>query len=205
MQRIPNTEKLSAIRWSDIALTVILVLFGAAMIIVPDIVQNYLLIAVGAVLFLFGIVTLVRYFRAKGLDRICSNDFVIGLFQMLSGLFVIWQRFTLGSLLAYLFGLALFVAAAYHIQNTLNMHYLKSEKWYLHLIGVVVSLVFGIIIISVPYVSMVFLGIALVVQGIMFILSRLFSKHYLGKTGTPVEAAPDVKPVAKPEPAAPEK
>lgn len=174
-----------ALTWGDICFTLALIAFGVVLIVWPNAVKEYLLVAIGTLTMLSGLGRIIRYFRATGAERMMNNDFVSGLFWFVLGLVVILGRETLSALLTYMFGLVLVVAAAFYVQGVLDMRYMKSDKWVLHLVAMVISLAFGIVIFAVPNLPMIVIGIALVVEGILYAVARGFFNRVYDKMSNP--------------------
>ena len=173
-KRISIFKKTFPISWMDLGFTLAVIAFGAVLMIWPQVASRYLLIAIGILIACVGAFQLLRYFRAKGRARLNSNDFAIGLSWISLGALIIFARAAFGELLAYLFGLVLLVSAAFQVQSALRLRYMKFERWTLALIGVLISLVFGILIILDPALPTWIIGLALAIEGVLYLLSRVF-------------------------------
>ena len=169
--------------WMDLVFTLAVIAFGVVLMIWPQVADTYLLIAIGILLILSGAWQMLRYFRAKGRARLESNDFALGLSWIALGALIVFARVEFGALLAYLFGLVLIIAAAFQVQSALRLRYMHFEKWAYHLIGVAISLGFGLLIMLDPFLATWVIGLALVIEGILYLLSRIYFNRLLDTSG----------------------
>lgn len=169
--------------WMDLIFALAVVAFGIVLMCWPQVASKYLLIAIGIMLILVGAVQMLRYFRSRGKARLESNDFARGLSWIALGALIVIARVEFGALLAYLFGLVLLIAAAFQIQDTLRLRYMHFEKWTYGLIAVVISLAFGLLIILDPMLPTWVIGLALILEGILYLLSRFFFNRVLDACG----------------------
>ena len=86
-------------------------------------------------------------------------------------------------LLPFFFGLMLLIGGIGKLQYTLNFKRMGATRWYLELVGTILSIAFGIIILVNPFSTALLLmriiGIALLIEGIQDLIS-----HYAYKKAT---------------------
>ena len=192
-------KKFLAGAWSNITVAAALLICGLALVIWPDIAQRYLMVAVGAALVVFALIREIIYLKQTPEQKKKSNDFAIGLCLLALGILVMIEREAFNALTSYAIGLLLIFFSAFELQDTLRMKAEKAEKWYLLLIGVVISLAFGLIIILAE-TSAVVIGIALLLEAVLCVLGLTLTRTLKGKSfadslQVPVSAAPQAQPV----------
>lgn len=170
-----------SLTWNDLCIAVILIVLGTVLIVYPNAINEYILVGIGALSMIYGVLQVIRYFRATGAERMKNNSFVSGLFCLITGLEVILTHEKLSALLVYIFGIAMIVFAAYYVQGLMNIRYMKSDKWKFCLFAGIISSGCGIVMLSAPNLSTTIIGVMLTAQGILFFICRILYLRICGE------------------------
>lgn len=169
--------------WSELAVGIATSVLGLVLIICPGLASSVVFNAIGVVAIIIGIVHLVRYFMLDAKLAMASNGMFVGLMWLVGGILLIVLKNFLLSLLPFFFGLMLLIGGIGKLQYTLNFKRMGATRWYLELVGTILSIAFGIIILVNPFSTALLLmriiGIALLIEGIQDLIS-----HYAYKKAT---------------------
>ena len=157
-------------------------LIGVLLLINPAGFTSGIIIAVGAVLLLAGIVSLIRYFRMPPLPAAAQKGLAKGICGIAAGLFCILKHswfLTVFPLLTMLYGMGILITAVLRIQWTADMVRLGRAQWKWNAIGAAASLVFALVILLNPFGSVaflwVFVGISLMIDAALDLLALIFN------------------------------
>lgn len=182
MDRKPGAfnGKLS-LSWTEIITGAAIIVLGLVLLFAPGLATSVVfnVIAIGCII--IGAVHVVRYFRLEERLAIMSNDMAQGLAWIVCGILIMIFKNLLASLLPVLFGMAILVGGVIQIQSTLGFRRMKTSYWYWELICAAISVVLGILILANPFSTLMILmrviGITLVVEGAMDVVSRIAYKR----------------------------
>lgn len=138
----------------------------------------------GAMLLIAGTFSVVQYFRASPEEAAMGHNLMIGLIEILIGVFCTfnsgWFIITF-PLLTVVFGVATLIIGAVKVQWTVDMLRMKKSKWFLTGIGAAVTIICSIIIIGNPFATIAvlwaFIAITLIVEAVMDVLAAVFSNE----------------------------
>ena len=166
--------------WTELIAGIAMILIGLVLLIWPGIATSLLFGAIGAVCIIIGVVYVVRYCMLEAKLAITSFDLSLGLIWILGGVLIIVFKNLLISLLPMLFGLIVLIGGVIKLQSTLGFRRMNATRWYIELICAIISIAFGVIILLNPFSTALLLmrviGIALVIEGAMDLISRIFYK-----------------------------
>ena len=165
----------------SILMCVLEILVGVLLLMDPTGFTSFIIIAAGAALILYGVISIVRYFRADAAEGALRQNLFKGLLLLLGGLFCVlrskWFVDTF-PLLTILYGIGLLISGVGKIQWMADMIRFGRKRWYLPAISAVLSLIFAAIILCSPTALWSFLGIVLIVEAVFDIVAiALGGKH----------------------------
>ena len=165
----------------SILMCVLEILVGVLLLMDPTGFTSFIIIAAGAALILYGVISIVRYFRADAAEGALRQSLFKGLLLLLGGLFCVlrskWFVDTF-PLLTILYGIGLLISGVGKIQWMADMIRFGRKRWYLPAISAVLSLIFAAIILCSPTALWSFLGIVLIVEAVFDIVAiALGGKH----------------------------
>ena len=165
----------------SILMCVLEILVGVLLLLDPTGFTSSIIIAAGAALILYGVISIVRYFRADAAEGALCQSLFKGLLLLLGGLFcVLRSRWFVDTfpLLTILYGIGLLISGVGKIQWMADMIRFGRKCWYLPAISAVLSLIFAAIILCSPTALWSFLGIVLIVEAVFDIVAiALGGKH----------------------------
>ncbi len=166
-----------------IILSVAEILLGVLFLANPEKFMTGIITVIGVLLFIGGIIDLVKYFREDPADAAKEHGLSSGLIALIIGLFCIikngWFIETFAVITA-VFGVGILILGVMKIQWTVDMIRLKASRWYLVGISAILMIVLAIVIISNPFtttaVLWTFFGISLIVEAVLDILTVILVK-----------------------------
>ena len=165
----------------SILMCVLEILVGVLLLLDPTGFTSAIIIAAGAALILYGVICIVRYFRADAAEGALRQSLFKGLLLLLGGLFcVLRSRWFVDTfpLLTILYGIGLLISGVGKIQWMADMIRFGRKRWYLPAISAALSLIFAAIILCSPTALWSFLGIVLIVEAVFDIVAiALGGKH----------------------------
>ena len=131
-------------------------------------IANY---ALAVLLCIMGIVMIIRYYRSALKLRIQDLNLAKGLILLLIGLVLALKSDLLITVLPFLWGVAMLVGGFAKLQMAFDLRGFDREKWWLMLIGAMLSLVLGIIAVTQPVflasVITQIMGVSLLLEAVL--------------------------------------
>lgn len=176
--------KNSAARIGSIILSLGEIAIGVLLFINPAAFATGIMIALGLVLLLTGIVSIIRYFTAQPEAAALGQRLTYGLIEVLAGVFCAfnseWFLVTF-PLLTVVFGIGILVVGIAKVQWTVDMLRLKMKKWGWAAASAVLTILCAAIILGNPFSSTTvlwtFTAITLIVEAILDLLAVIFTKE----------------------------
>lgn len=162
-----------------IAMSVIMLILGLALVIWPEISLSVLCLTVGIVLLIFGVVKLIGYF-SKDLYRLAFQfDLALGIFTLIFGIILIIHPANIVMLLPVIMGVLILLDGVFKIQTAMDARRFGMERWWAIMFLAVVTAIFGLLLVIRPFEGavavMVLLGITLMVDGIQNLCVVLYT------------------------------
>lgn len=150
------------------------ILTGIILLINPHGFTVLIITALGAVLTVIGLISIIRYFRADPYEAIIGQGLMKGLCAILAGVFCILKSewFLIAfPIITVIYGIGILITGIVRIQWTIDMLRIKRGKWYLAAIGALTAIVCGIVIIVNPFdttaMIWIFTGIAMIAEAVI--------------------------------------
>lgn len=162
--------------WSSLLAALIMIIIGVTILIWPSQTGAILVYVVGGLIAVAGIVRAIMYFaRKEKASPFSFGGLTIGLTLLAVGAVLLLRPEILKSILPIMLGCLLMFAGLGCLQTAVELARLKVAKWWISLLFALISVACGIIAVADVFRAantlMVFLGISLVVEGLLIIIS----------------------------------
>ncbi|MDD6262716.1 MAG: DUF308 domain-containing protein [Clostridiales bacterium] len=154
---------------SGMLLAALEALAGILLLINPEAFTSAIIIALGAGLLIFGLVSAVKYFRADAAAAAEGQLFFKGLVLMLAGAFCIFRTgwfVTVFPLLTDVYGAVIILVGLGKVQTTADAIRFGNRRWYVAAASAALSVACGAVIVLDPFaaesVLWIFTGVSLV-------------------------------------------
>ena len=168
-------KKLKTIKFEIIIVSIALFVLGLLLVIFPTASQEIICKGIGVALCVWGVLRLINYFRIAGSEILGSYGLVQGVTLLAFGMFFVIKPG--------------FIAVK--LQYAVDFYHLESDKWWIELIGAVVMVVIGIIALLNPFSTssalIVFIGIALMIEGLWDFISLMRIVSVTKKAGKAIK------------------
>ena len=169
---------------SSIAMILAELLVGVLLLVDPVRLTQGIIVAFGAVLMLWGLFCVIKYFRTEAEAAAEEHAFVRGAALLLAGTLCAFcsDRFVEAfPVLTSLYGIVTLMGSMVKLQWTLDIIRLKRRIWLPAAASALVSAVCGILVIADPFTTITvlwtFTGISLIVEGALDLIAMLFGNR----------------------------
>ncbi len=164
------------------------IIVGILLLIDPVGFTSTIITAIGAVLFIRGIFSIISYFRKNVKIASAEQSMAKGLIAIMGGLFCILKNgviIDVFSILTLLYGIGVLLLGTFKVQFTFDLIRTK-KRWALSAISALLTLGFAVLIIFNPFESTkmlwIFIAVTLIFEALLDIISVFISD---GKKRTP--------------------
>lgn len=172
--------------------SVMYIVFGAVLLVWPDLSLQTLCYVLGTMAIVFGIAHVVLYFIKDRMISMMQMDLVSGICGIAVGVFILLKPKLVIELLPLMAGVLLMLGAVIKLQNAWDLKRLEFGKWYLVLIASVSMLALGIVLVVNPFETMkiivVLMGVGMLVDGAVNIFDMIMINHIIRKMRKAMEA-----------------
>ena len=131
------------------------------------------------------------YFRIAGSEILGSYGLVQGVTLLAFGMFFVIKPGFIAVFLGTALAIIIIVDGILKLQYAVDFYHLESDKWWIELIGAVVMVVIGIIALLNPFSTssalIVFIGIALMIEGLWDFISLMRIVSVTKKAGKAIK------------------
>ena len=160
------------------------IVVGILLLLNPAAFTKGIIIALGIILLLAGIVSIICYFKSEPEEAAIEQGLARGLVEVLAGLFCIfnsgWFIVTF-PLLTVVYGIAVLLTGITKIQWMVDMLRMKMKKWGWMAFSAVLTIICAVIILCNPFSSTavlwMFVAITLIVEAIVDLVAAIFSRE----------------------------
>lgn len=188
-------KKLKTIKLEIIIVAVALFVLGLFLVIFPAASQEIICKAIGVALCVWGVLRLINYFRIAGNEVLGSYGLVQGVTLLAFGMFFVIKPQVIGVFLGTALAIIIIVDGILKLQYAVDFYHLQSDKWWIELIGAVFMVVIGVIALLNPFSTTtaltVFIGIALMVEGLWDFISLMRIVSVTKKAGKAISNIKD--------------
>ena len=132
-----------------------------------------------------------NYFRIAGSEILGSYGLVQGVTLLAFGMFFVIKPGFIAVFLGTALAIIIIVDGILKLQYAVDFYHLESDKWWIELIGAVVMVVIGIIALLNPFSTssalIVFIGIALMIEGLWDFISLMRIVSVTKKAGKAIK------------------
>lgn len=173
-------EKLTkSVKFNMSLFGVLSVLFGLVLIIYPGTAVKFICMAIGGILLIAGIYSVIIYFRNK--SNMGENSFftvstlILGIIEGGVGTSILIRPEYFTSFLSMIFAIILFVHGINDISKGIRIKKFKYGNWFLPIIFGLIGIIFSAVVIWNPFATMnalmILIGVALVIDGVTEIIT----------------------------------
>lgn len=160
---------------------IMFVLVGLFLVIEPATTLSMISYILGLIILIHGIVNLVRYYVNKDKNNLFDFGLVLGIIEVVVAIIFISTPEFVASIIPLILGIWILVNGIFKLQFALNLKSAQSDSWTHSLIISIVSIVFGVVLISNPFGGAVIItriiGIFLIIYAVVdFLQSRTIKK-----------------------------
>lgn len=165
-----------------IIMSVIFILSGICMLMRPDFFAYALCYIIGGICIAHGIMRLAGYF-SKDLYRIAFQfDLALGIASILVGIIIIFNSVGFLTLIPIIIGIFTLLSGTLKIQSAIDAKRFGLSKWWLLLLGAIITMILGVALIACPFESILaivsVLGFTLVLDGIQNLFVLFYTVKY---------------------------
>ena len=184
-------KKLKTIKFEIIIVSIALFVLGLLLVIFPTASQEIICKGIGVALCVWGVLRLINYFRIAGSEILGSYGLVQGVTLLAFGMFFVIKPGFIAVFLGTALAIIIIVDGILKLQYAVDFYHLESDKWWIELIGAVVMVVIGIIALLNPFSTssalIVFIGIALMIEGLWDFISLMRIVSVTKKAGKAIK------------------
>lgn len=164
--------------WYSLISAVLMLLIGLALIIWPGESSRVVAYIVAALILISGVVLFIVYFaRRERVPLFSMGSLSVGLTLTLIGIVLLAIPNILVTVLPVLLGCFLIFSGFNSLQTSVELVRLRVSRWYIPLIFAAAAIICGVLTLLNPFdtasVLMVFLGISLMAESVMMIVSLI--------------------------------
>lgn len=154
-----------------------MVVLGILMVMFPQMINGLICQGIGAVLCVWGIIRIIKYFMARAESAFGSFGLVQGGAMLGFGIFFLANPDFFVSIIDTALAIILLVMAVIKVQYAFDFLKLNSSRWWIQLLGAVVMAVLGILALTKPFgvanIVMILIGAGLIFSGLWDLVSVL--------------------------------
>lgn len=164
------------------------IIVGILLLLKPVGFTNAIIIAFGFILLLFGISSIVRYFKTEAAEAAVGQYLVKGLSALLSGSFCIFRSgwfLATFPILTIMYGIVMLAGGLWKIQLAADLIRLKKDRWYIAAVSAAVSIICAAVVLGNPFTSTaalwMFTGITLIVEAVIDLVAMIVNRQDTAK------------------------
>lgn len=154
---------------SSIASAILTGIIGCILFFVPELTNKVIGYIIGGIFLLYGIDTLLKYFKRDG-AKLFSYSIVFGLLFLLLGLFIIIMPYTISAFVTVVFGIYLILMGGNKISCAVALKIGNHVAWLITLFIGILLITFGLLVITNPFASFTItklIGVFLILSSIL--------------------------------------
>lgn len=159
--------------WGAVISGAILIAMGVVFFVWPNASLVTLTILAGVAFLISGIFGFVTSYRLTGGSLLRPWAVTYGILDVLIGLLLVVFPWVFSVVLPWLIGLAFLVFGVFEIASSVTMHRIGVGMWMVVLVSGIIGVLCGIMLFAAPGSILVFMGVYLVVRGIMLLCNGL--------------------------------
>ena len=160
---------LKQMKWDVILTSLLYVVLGVTILIIPNIMFRTLGYLIGAFLIVAGAVSMIGYLLRDAHQNYYRNDFVYGLVEITIGIIVLYKIENIMELVPVILGILVVASGCRKLQDVIDMKRMEYGNWIAMLVLAAANVIFGVVLILDPIEAQLVLerliGAGLIVSG----------------------------------------
>ena len=189
-------EKAKNLKLNFAAAAVLYLALGVVLLGWPDTTSNIICYAIGAVLLIYGLVSIISFLASREKTAALALQLVVGVVAAALGVFFLTQPRMILSIFPVLMGLFIIIVSLLSVKRAFELRRYRYPKWWAALLLALVAIALGLLILFPPYMAaetvIMVIGVVFLYVGVCDLWAiwkasralREFRKH------TPVEVDP---------------
>ena len=189
-------EKAKNLKLNFAAAAVLYLALGVVLLGWPDTTSNIICYAIGAVLLIYGLVSIISFLASREKTAALALQLVVGVVAAALGVFFLTQPRMILSIFPVLMGLFIIIVSLLSVKRAFELRRYRYPKWWAALLLALVAIALGLLILFHPYMAaetvIMVIGVVFLYVGVCDLWAswkasralREFRKH------TPVEVDP---------------
>lgn len=173
-----DSKSMKSFKRGVVIINGVIIVLGLLTAIFPETSRSLIGYVVGAVLTALGIIRTIMYFTESKFQIVGSFALVQGTVLLVFGIYFLVKPEFLATIMTAIFAVILIVGGVMKIQYAVDLLRFKFGYWWIELILAALMIVLGIITFANPFEAekalMIYVGISLMVNGILDIISILY-------------------------------
>ena len=169
-------KELNNVEKKNMLLSILLIALGVLLVVKPDNVVNFIVIAIGAFLMVTAIIDLVFYFMNAKLGGNFIN-LSKGIIEFIGSIFLMFRSEAVVSLFPVVIGLIIIFSSIFKLYVSLSIKSIDSKKWIPNFVLSILCILFGVVIVLNPFETVTSI---VRLAGIVLIVSEVFNLIYSG-------------------------
>ncbi len=169
--------------FSSLGMSLIEIVIGILLLINPIGFTSGIIITFGIAMTIMGIAKIIMYFKTSAEEAAQKGSLATGIIFAVVGLFCTFRSdwfIATFPVITVLYGVLILMAGIVKIQKAVDMVRVRQNYWFVALISAILTLIFALLIIFNPFASTAvlwtFIGISLIVEAVMDVLTFIFSR-----------------------------
>ena len=156
--------------WTDIAVSLIFILFGAMLIVSPDSIISIMAIVLGVIFILLGIFKMINFYASGKMDNYLLAT---GIVAIIAGIVIMFCGDIIMSVFRILIAIWILYSGIMNLQTTLVWKDYKSRLWLATLILSILVIIAGIYVLINNGAILQTIGIIIVIYAIVNIIENI--------------------------------
>lgn len=156
--------------WTDIAVSLIFILFGAMLMMSPETVQAMIAILLGAVFIAMGIFRLINYIASGKTDRYSLS---IGIVAIITGIIIMFCSGIILSVFRIIIAIWIIYSGIMNLQTTIVWKDFKSKLWWMSFILSILMIIAGIYVMANSGAILQTIGMIIIAYAIINIIENI--------------------------------
>lgn len=169
-------KELNNVEKKNMLLSILLIALGVLLVVKPDNVVNFIVIAIGAFLMVTAIIDLVFYFMNAKLGGNFIN-LSKGIIEFIGSIFLMFRSEAVVSLFPVVIGLIIIFSSIFKLYVSLSIKSIDSKKWIPNFVLSILCILFGVVIVLNPFETITSI---VRLAGIVLIVSEVLNLIYSG-------------------------
>lgn len=180
-------KKVKSVSKDMVLINIAIILLGLFLVIRPGQAREIICVIIGAVMSCWGGFKLFQYFMTKKSSDVSVLPLLGGCILLAIGISVIVAPGLLAGMITAAFAVILFFGAVFKLQYGIAFMQNNSKLWWVQTVGAILMIITSVIAFINPFggagnIIMMFIGFALMADGIWDLLSILYINKFLKKT-----------------------